>query len=296
MKCPYCQQIIALKWLPMWVMHGAAGEVLGRSIEGIGYIVDDKDAVAAICSDAGVPVPHERQLGDGVGLRATVGWMKCPNSACQQLLIHASRALYNPFRNANDLFLEERVVFPHRPATRAIDPLVPHVFAEPFKQAWLILDDSPGMSAVLSRKILADLLEQKGGYKGYTVKEQIDKFIEDPQQPSTLKENLHVLREMANFAAHTQTDQTTGEILQTTREEAEWTLDNIERLFDHFIVNPARIKLNGRKWHKRCSRPAANRSLRSIPPHPPHSSLGYRPPAPEAILARRPLPALVGLT
>ncbi len=217
-------------------------------MEGVSYIVYGKDAVAAIYSEAGVPVPQDGHLGVSVGVRATASWMQCPNSACQQLLIHVTRSLFKPSENPSssyeldDLFAEEQVVFPRRPAPRAIDPLVPHVFAEPFQQAWLILDDSPGMSAVLSRKILADLLEQKGGYKEYTVKEQIDKFIDDPLQPSTLKENLQFLREMADFAAHTKTDQTTGEILQTTREEAEWTLDNIERLFDHFIVNPARDK------------------------------------------------------
>ena len=50
---------------------------------------------------------------------------------------------------------------------------------------------------------------------------------------------IHYLREIADFSAHTQTDDQRVP-LDIDPAEAEWTLDVVERLFDHFIVAPER--------------------------------------------------------
>jgi hypothetical protein len=94
------------------------------------------------------------------------------------------------------------------------------------------------MSAVLSRKILGDLLEKYANRKEYNLASRIDKFIEDKSHPSHVRENLHHLREIADFAAHSHTDQQEGTTIDVDHDEAEWTLDIIDSLFDYFIVRP----------------------------------------------------------
>jgi len=97
------------------------------------------------------------------------------------------------------------------------------------------------MSAVLSRRILADLLKQYAGLNDYNLAGRIDKFIADRQHPSRLRDNLHYLREMGDFGAHTMEDDQ-GHIVNVEREEAEWTLQMVEDLFDYFIVAPEKDK------------------------------------------------------
>jgi hypothetical protein len=45
------------------------------------------------------------------------------------------------------------------------------------------------------------------------------------------------LREIGNFGAHTQRDYL-DQIIDVDQDEAAWTLDVIERLFDYFIAGP----------------------------------------------------------
>lgn len=77
---------------------------------------------------------------------------------------------------------------------------------------------------------------QKGEYQ---LGDTIDEFIADTRHPSTVRGNLHYLREIGNLGAHT-TEDDQAQIVDVDRVEAEWTLDNIERLFDYFIETPAR--------------------------------------------------------
>jgi hypothetical protein len=109
-----------------------------------------------------------------------------------------------------------------------------------YTEAHMILEDSPRMSSVLSRRILADLLKDYAKCEGYSLAGQIDKFLAEPSYPSSLKDNLHYLREVGDFSAHTKKDLESGDVIEVTREEAGWTLDIIARLFDYLIVGPAR--------------------------------------------------------
>jgi hypothetical protein len=59
----------------------------------------------------------------------------------------------------------------------------------------------------------------------------------------TFKDNLHYLREIGDFAAHTQKDKKTNEIINASPEEAEWTLTVIDSLFEYFIVAPEKDRI-----------------------------------------------------
>jgi len=95
------------------------------------------------------------------------------------------------------------------------------------------------MSVVLSRRILADLLEAFAGQAQFSLAARIEKFVADANHPRQLRDNLQHFREIADFGAHTQKDDQ-AEVLDVGREEAEWTLDLLDRLFDYFIVTPDR--------------------------------------------------------
>ena len=113
--------------------------------------------------------------------------------------------------------------------------------ARDFGEAAAILDISHRMSAVLARRILADVLEKYAGLDDYGLTKRIERFVNDTNRPAQLRLNLHHLREIADFSAHTQMDDQLTP-LDVTQEEAEWTLDVVERLFDYFIVGPERDK------------------------------------------------------
>jgi hypothetical protein len=179
-------------------------------------------------------VNHER------GSFVTVDWMDCANDTCKQLVIRVQESYVPPLPyGAQEVALQQTTMwfaFP-RLAARAIDLLVPEPFRTDYAEAAAILSISPRMSAVLSRRILQDVLRKYAGRDEFSLAKQIDGFIDDKAQPSSIRDNLHYLREIGDFAAHTQvTDQ--AEIVSVGQPEAEWTLDVVGRLFDHFIIGP----------------------------------------------------------
>ena len=167
-------------------------------------------------------------------------YMACPSEECGRLIVKGvtTRTTYQmqmPFRTT----LDEWFVLP-RQATRYIDPLVPEQYANDYRQAAAILGDSAKASAALSRRILADLLADYGEYKQYGLADRINGFKKDPQNPSRLSDNLDYLREIGDFAAHTQKDDVAGIIVDVEPGEAEWCLELVDRLFDYYIIGPKR--------------------------------------------------------
>jgi Domain of unknown function (DUF4145) len=167
-----------------------------------------------------------------------VEWMRCANPECKQALIRMSES---HARVENNHSVEETVTWLARPraSTRPLDPLVEEPFRTDYLEAAAIIDLSPRMSAALSRHILGDLLEKYAGQDRGSLKSAIDKFVEETCHPDYLRENLQHLREIANFGTDTQKD-AYAEIVDVDRDEAEWTLDVLDSLFDYFIVAPKR--------------------------------------------------------
>jgi hypothetical protein len=176
----------------------------------------------------------------------SIAWMVCPSETCKEIIVRITRelsrtrdALFTPgFK-----FKEQWLAVPRKPFPRPIDPIVGDPYRNDYFEASAILADSPRMSATLSRRILADLLEKYAGRSEYLLATRIDNFIDDPRYPSNIKDNLHYLREIGDFAAHTQKDKQTDEIINASPEEAEWTLDVIDSLFEYFIVAPERDRI-----------------------------------------------------
>jgi hypothetical protein len=163
---------------------------------------------------------------------------------------------------------ETWIALPKRPATPPVHPLVTDPFKKDYLEAWTILEDSPRMSAVLSRRLLADLLEKYASLSQNSLPQRIDEFIGDTRHPLWLRENLHYLREVGNFDAHTQQDKTPTQpiaepvIINVDKAEAEWTLKIIDDLFEYFIVAPQKDK----EMRKAIDKKLADASRKAITP------------------------------
>ncbi len=215
-------------------------------------------------------------------------WMRCANEACKQLVIrmHATKPISpgttgilgkiyvstasSPLDAA---YTESWVVLPrHGSTARPVDPVVPARLRDDLNEAAAILDLSPRMSAVLTRSILADVLAQYAGHKEFKLADRIEAFNKDTVHPRSLRENLHRFREVANLGAHTATSDQ-GEVIGIERDEAEWTLDLVERLFDYLIVTPAADKKMRDAIDEKV-KAASRKPIKPLPDDPPDAKRG----------------------
>lgn len=171
-----------------------------------------------------------------------IEWMRCANPKCKQIVVQAYEQ--NVFWSGGMGTGPSQTWFavPRQASGRQVHPAAlasDKDLAELYSEASLILDISPRASAVLSRRVLADLLKKYAGRNEHLLADRIDGFNKDSTHPSGLRDNLHYLRAIGNFAAHTQEDDQAN-VVDVDREETQWTLDIVERLFDYFVVTPAR--------------------------------------------------------
>ncbi len=120
---------------------------------------------------------------------------------------------------------------------------VPEEFAEDYREACLVIADSPKASAALSRRCLQHILREKAGVKNPdNLSQAIQEVVNDPAVPSEISETLDMVRNIGNFSAHPNKSVNTGEIVDVEPQEAEWCLDTIEILFDFYFVRPADVE------------------------------------------------------
>lgn len=248
MKCPFCNHDVPSLWQKFFAINDWHGVALEHPHSEISSLLPEMPTTA----------------GDTIELIETVAalWMVCPNDACRQILVlvkAASQLAGIPPAKAD---FKAWYGLPPKPLARPLDPLVGDPYRRDYLEASLILDDSPRMSSVLSRRILQDLLEQFAGRTEYKLEDRIDNFIADTKYPSSIKDNLHHLRDIANFGAHTKTDKATGEIIDVDRDEAEWTLEVVDGLFDYFIVGPEKDKQRRADWDAKRGQTGAPRPVR----------------------------------
>jgi hypothetical protein len=130
-------------------------------------------------------------------------------------------------------------VHPRAPSRTPLPDDVPESFARDYREACLVLADSPKASAALSRRCLQNLLREKAGVKHSDLSKEIDEVIHSGALPSQLVEGLDAVRNIGNFGTHPIKSTNTGEIVDVEPGEAEWSLDLLEGLFDFYFVQPA---------------------------------------------------------
>lgn len=156
-------------------------------------------------------------------------WFACP--ACSEPIIRVRQ-----FRAG---FFQIHSAFPNKPALRPVPAEVPDPFRQDFLEACDVIESSPKASAALSRRNLQAILREKASTKKKDLADQIDEVIASGHLPTHILEGLDAVRNIGNFAAHAIKSTSTGEIVEVEPGEAEWNLDVLESLFDHYFVQPA---------------------------------------------------------
>jgi hypothetical protein len=117
--------------------------------------------------------------------------------------------------------------------------------ADDYIEACNVLPISPKASAALARRCLQNILRAHG-YKDKDLSREIDQLLneKDPSKgiPSTLRTTIDGIRNFGNFSAHPITDVTSLQIIDVEPHEAEWCLEILEEMFDHFYVKPEQAK------------------------------------------------------
>jgi len=173
-------------------------------------------------------------LGEDKDHLWSVIWQKCSN--CEKFIIHLAH-LY-PNGNIETKFL----IYPKIGSRTPLSSDVPEEFAKDYKEACLVISDSPKASAALSRRCLQNILREKAKVRVQDLSKEIDEVLSTKKLPSYLAEGLDAIRNVGNFAAHPIKSSSSGEIVDVEPGEAEWLLDILEGLFDFFFVQPAELQ------------------------------------------------------
>ena len=138
------------------------------------------------------------------------------------------------------------LIHPKATSRQPVPAEVPEEFTADYKEACLVLADSPKASAALSRRCLQHILQEKSGAKTQNnLAKTIGEVIDDPKTPRDVADSLDMVRNIGNFSAHPNKSTNTGEIVPVEPVEpveAEWCLDVIEMLFELYFVRPSEIQ------------------------------------------------------
>ena len=134
----------------------------------------------------------------------------------------------------------ESVVIRPIAAHRNVPNEVPPEIAQDYQEAAAVLNLSPKANAALSRRCLQAVLREAGKTTQKDLAKQIDEVL--PRLPRLIADAVDYIRNVGNFAAHPIKSKSTGEIVDVEPGEAEWNLEVLDLLFDHYYVQPARAK------------------------------------------------------
>ena len=234
MKCPYCTVEIS----PIW---------------NFGY-VNPKKAFDGERDDE----PWR------LGIAIETGWSwqaaECPSCRNDIILLNI-HDVSDP-----DPPLAQYTAYPSYSKRKIVSDRVPVALKEEYEEACQVLPISPKASAALSRRILQAMLEERG-YTAEKLFMQIDAVMSetcpDKILPNSIRPKMDVIRNVGNLAAHPMADTTTLEIINVEREEAEWCLEIIEELFDHYYyTNYAEDKKRIARLNEKLRR-ASRRQIKS---------------------------------
>jgi hypothetical protein len=136
-------------------------------------------------------------------------------------------------------------VYPMGTNRGPVPPEVPPDIAKDYIEACNVLPISAKASAALSRRCLQNMLHA-AQYRAKDLAKEIDLLLDEPDPrkalPHKLRETVDAIRNFGNFSAHPIDDKTTLQVIDVDPEEAEWCLEVIEELFEHFYVGPEMAK------------------------------------------------------
>ena len=124
-----------------------------------------------------------------------------------------------------------------------VPPEVPKSIAADYVEACQVLPLSAKASAALSRRCLQAML-QAHGCKDKDLAKEVQQILDekDPAKilPRPIHQTVDAIRNFGNFSAHPINDITSLQVIAVEPQEAEWCLEIVEALFEHFYVGPKR--------------------------------------------------------
>jgi hypothetical protein len=112
---------------------------------------------------------------------------------------------------------------------------VPRHFAQDYREACLVLADSPRASAALSRRCLQRLLQEQAQVTPGDLGGEIEAVLRAGLLPITLASALDTVRVLGKFLTNPQKSTSPGTIVHAEPGEAQWLLTVLEALFTHYF-------------------------------------------------------------
>ena len=139
---------------------------------------------------------------------------------------------------------ESFVVFPRSSTLPPAQKEVPSEYARDYNEGRMVLSDSPRAAAALARRCMQGLLrfEAKVKPSRSNLNAEIEYAISNGLLPVALRELLHDVREVGNFAAHPEKSKHTGLVLEVEPEEARYCLKVVYDLFEHYFVQAVALE------------------------------------------------------
>jgi hypothetical protein len=196
----------------------------------------------------------------GLGNDKDGGWVlsraQCPS--CNLFIMHLETLDIGGQAPQGQVFaqhqnrIKKSILVRPKSASRAPVPNeVPGDIAQDYNEACLVFSDSPKASAALSRRCLQSLLRAAAGVKPGDLSDEIQQVIDGGKLPAGISDNIDAVRNIGNFAAHPIKSQSTGMVVPVEPHEAEWNLEVLESLFDHYYVQPARARAQREALNKK---------------------------------------------
>jgi hypothetical protein len=132
--------------------------------------------------------------------------------------------------------------FPDSSRIFVLPEALPENIANDYKQASKLLSVSAAASAAFSRRCLQTILKSRG-YTKSKLGNQVEDLLKETNPakvvPHYITTRLDAVRNFGTFSVHEIEDRATAEILDVEPGEAEWCLEILEDLIEHYFVRPA---------------------------------------------------------
>lgn len=198
------------------------------------------------CPYCGVAIPWVPNWNSSIGSEGGRFWFaetqEC--AGCHRLIVQLVKRDFPPQGTAGTAAPElERVqALPRASQRPPPPPEAPEAIKGDYREACLVLADSPKASAALSRRCLQAILRDAAQVKQGNLDKEIDQVLAGHQLPSVVAKSLDAVRSIGNFAAHPTKSTNTGEVIDVEPHEAEWNLDVLEALMDIYYVQPVQLE------------------------------------------------------
>lgn len=121
---------------------------------------------------------------------------------------------------------------------KPLPDFIPEKYVKLYNESYSIMEFSPRASAALSRTCLQLLLREYGKVTHGKLFDEIKQVIDSKELSSELEQTIDIIRQTGNDATHPNKNENPREIILVDYEEAEWGLEILDSLFDHYIIKP----------------------------------------------------------